>query len=158
MVRSPGEVRKPVRWPRADRAQRLRLLAESLGEDRRHKPDVALWLGRCLQQPHALPQTAPQIDPCQPEAWESPASQMPAVQPKLRKLALLSLAGISRQSSDPERECVLLTTDASKKLNCPHRLRKTGDWLPRRAAIRFGNRNGVRQFSLARPPTQRDCV
>src|SRR5213080_2244903 len=158
MVRSPGEVRKPVRWLRADRAQRLRLPGESRGEDRPHRPDAALWPGRCLQQPRALPQTAPQIDALQLAQGKFPVSQIPVAQPRLRKVPLLSLAGISRQSSDPERECVQLTTDASKKLNCPNRLRKTGDSLPRHEAIRSGNRNGVRQFSLARPPIQLDCV
>src|ERR1051325_5360545 len=112
MVRSTGEVRKPVRWPRTDRAQRLRLLAESRGEDRPHKRGAALSLGQCSQPLRALPRTAPQIDPCQPEAWESPALQIPAAQPRLQRVALLSRAEIFRQSSDPKRVCVRSMADA----------------------------------------------
>src|SRR5205809_4838027 len=99
MVRSREEVRKLVRWPRVGRVQRLRLPAESRGENRLRKPDAVLSPGRCLQQPHALTQTAAQIDPLQPGTLEFPAAQA-----RSPKLALLPRAGISRQSWDPKRE------------------------------------------------------
>src|SRR5437016_6996883 len=112
MVRSRGEVRKLIRWPRADGVQRLRLPAESRGENRPHKPDAALSPGRCLQQQRALPQTAPQIDSLQLGAWESLVSQIPAVQPRSRTLALAPHVEISRQSWDLKREYVRLIEGA----------------------------------------------
>src|ERR1041385_1213336 len=111
MVRSRGEARKLARWPRADRAQQLRLPAELRGEDRPRKPDVPLSRAQCLQQPRARPRTARQIDSLQ-LPWKFPLSQIPAARAGSRKLALPSRAEISRQSSDPKRKCVRLMADA----------------------------------------------
>src|SRR5438034_9721844 len=85
MVRSREEMRKLVRWPRVGRVRRLRLPAESRGENRLHKPDAVLSPGRHLQQPRALPRTAPQIDPLQPGTLEFPVSQIPAAQARSPK-------------------------------------------------------------------------
>src|SRR6266446_7087438 len=130
MARSRGEARKPGRWLRADRVQRLRLPAESRGENRPHKPDAALLPGRCLQRPRALTQTAPQIDSLQLGPWEFPLSRIRAAQERSRKLAVQSRAGIFHRDSDARRECDPLTGDASRKLKCPSRSQKTSGWLP----------------------------
>src|SRR5436190_6867984 len=106
MVRSREEVRKLVRWPRVGRVQRLRLPAESRGENRLHKPDAVLSPGRRLQQPRALPRTAPQIDPLQPGTLEFPESQLPPAQARWRNWLLLPAAGISRQGSVQKHEGV----------------------------------------------------